>query len=151
MAKSKTPKTRVTVELPQNLVRQLDREAGRLKKRGGRGSRTEALAEAVRRHFLGTHGGHSTLMGAYGEIRQEAVRLKAHGIEKLGQCSVAAAKRSFLLACSKELEALSLLSNPDEATVRSAVIEAVMLLKDGVGYRSLPDVPGGRKTENVTT
>ncbi len=144
-------KTRVFTELPKSLIKQLDREAARLKKGGGRGSRSEALAEVVRRHFLGTYGGNTMLLSAHNEIRQDASQMKSYAEEKLRQKDIYAAKRGFLLTAAKELEALALLSDPDESTIRSSVIETLMHLKDGVGYKALPDVPGGVRTTIIRT
>lgn len=150
MSKAKRERVRVAANLPADLVKQLDREAVRLRKAGGRGTRAEALEESIRRHFLGTHGGNRQILEAHDEMRREASRFKEHAMEKLSHGNVSAAKRSFLFAAARELEALALLAQPDLDTVKSAVIEAVMLLKDGVGFKSLPDVPGGKRTEQAS-
>lgn len=53
----------------------------------------------------------------------------------------AAADAAYLLAAAKELEALAVLRDPSEETVRDKLIDVIALIKKGTGYKHLPDVP----------
>ena len=122
----------------------VDREVARKKRSTGKASRSEFLAELVRRYFLGQHGGAAELRRAHGEIRGFAARLKAHGDDIQERGDPQEARRAFLLAAAKELEALALVAVPDEKDMIGDLMEIISLLKKGTGYRHLPEVSVNR-------
>lgn len=77
-------------------------------------------------------------------------KFEKDGMEASMQCDQNKAKKLFLLSAAKEIEALAILDDPKELDIKSALIRAIILLKDGTGYSHLPDIPA-RKQKLVNT
>lgn len=147
-ARKRTKKaTKITVGVDPSVVRALDAEVKRLvKARPDREwSRSDLVRTALARHF-GRRLSKKDRDFLYQELLRRAgpVKLKAKGHLAAGEPHLA--RTLYLQAASLELEALVLLDMPGESTVKSALVEILVLLKEGTGYRQLPDVPGGRRT-----
>ena len=145
-AKASKAAKKLTVGVPASAVRALDRRTREL--RGGRKagwSRSDLVRLAIAR-LLGKEVGRNGVEALYSELHEMAGPLKLKAGEQLALGKPHLARPLYLQAASLELEALALLDDPDEETVRSALLEILILLKDGTGYRHLPDVPGGRRT-----
>lgn len=77
---------------------------------------------------------HNELLVEAADLRRSAHASSDHG-------SALAARRGFLLASIREIEALIVLGAPNEEDILASMVHLVGSLKDGTGYRSLPDVP----------
>jgi hypothetical protein len=86
---------------------------------------------------------------AYEIIVRESIEYERGGAEALAQGSQERAKKMFLLAAAREIEALAVTDKPSENAIRSSLIRTVMLLKDGTEYLRLPDVPKHKQIQRV--
>ena len=77
-------------------------------------------------------------------------KLEKNGMEASNKGDYNKARQLFLLSAAKEIEALASLSEFKESDIKSSLIRTVILLKDGTGYRILPDVPARRKKQTGT-
>lgn len=147
MPQKSVEKVQVSVLLPKEIIRCLDQEVKKAKKP----SRAAALAEVARKFFRGKFGGKAAVRAAYDELLDEAQRLKVRGSAHMGVGDIVRGRQCFLAAASKELEALSMLNEPNEESIRTAVIEVVALVKAGTGYKHLPSVPPKHEEVGLAT
>jgi len=143
--KSQKRRTRkVQIMLPENLVKDLDREVRRMRSSGKEVSRAALMKEIlglgmVRRMILdsadpaGLADARDGLLSEAAPLAREAQAAEASG-------SRSQASRLYLTAAARELEAISCMSPSDESAIKSALIMVIHHLKRGTGYRHLPDV-----------
>lgn len=144
---SKRKTVRVSVELDTDLARGVSEEMAWLKKSApGRATRAGAVRSVLQRQFRGMASSKRSREDLFQEILAEAVPLRDEGSALLSKGYTKAARRLLLEAASRELEALRVLDDPSEETLRSTLIAVVALLKDATGYRHLPDVPRPKRT-----
>ena len=145
--KQRMKPVKLTVEVHPTVARALDAEVKRLRKErpDGRWSRSELVRFALARGF-GKKISKKDRAAIYKELLYKSGTLKLRARANLASNKLEAARSAYLQAAALELEAFSLLDNPGEMTVKTALIEILVLLKDGTGYRHLPEVPGGRRT-----
>lgn len=142
MLPKKTKKIRVSISLEKGIIKHLD---GVAKQQKGRQSRASVLLKIVKQFFREKLVKQNEIASLYIELIDEAVVLKRDGLACMSNGDQVRARQRFLLAASKELEALSFLKQPSESIISSAVIEIVSLLKEGTGYKQLPTVPPRHK------
>lgn len=139
--------TKLTVDVHPSVVRAMDAEVERLRKDrpDRKWSRSELVRFALARGF-GKRISKKDRATIYKELLRKSgvLKLKAKGHLALNELD--AARSAYLQAASLELEAFSLMDDPDESTMKTALIEILVLLKEGTGYKHFPEVPGGRRT-----
>lgn len=139
--------TKLTVDVHPTVVRALDAEVERLRKDrpGRKWSRSELIRFALARGF-GKRITKKDRAALYKELLRKSGVLKLRAKKHLALNELGDARAAYLQAASLELEAFVLLDDPDESTVKTALIEILVLLKEGTGYKHFPEVPGGRRT-----
>lgn len=140
------PETRkVTVEVPASVVRTLDKQLRGLRRRMSDVSRSDLIRLALRR-YVGPSLPKRDRRALYEELLRRSGVLKLNAKAHLADGRPHRARPLYLRAAALELEALVLLEDPGEDTLKSALLEILFLLKSGAGYSRLPDVPGERRT-----
>lgn len=137
------PPVRISVCLDQNIVDRLDREIRDIMARypGVHPTRSSVARAIVSRSTVKWAGNKEERMEAYATVRKESSVLKLQAMKANSFGDGEVARQIYLMAAMRELEALSILRSPTEATVLTAVTEIVGCLKAATGYRSLPNVP----------
>lgn len=133
-------KKKVSVTLSERVLEWVDREV--LDTGRPRSEVLEDLASAAmaRREILEVRDPRRRVKVRDALLSQsEPLKELAAAYADLGE--LAAADAAYLLAAAKELEALAVLRDPSEETVRDKLIDVVTLIKKGTGYKHLPDVP----------
>lgn len=138
---------RLTVDVHPTVVRALDAEIERLRKDrpDKKWSRSELVRFALARGF-GKRITKKDRAALYKELLRKSGVLKLSAKKHLAFNELGNARAAYLQAASLELEAFVLLDDPDESTTKTALIEILVLLKEGTGYGHFPEVPGGRRT-----
>lgn len=145
-AKSRRALKKLTTGVPSSVVRALDRQVRELREsRGTEWSRSDLIRLAIGR-LIGKEMVQEDVNALYLELHERISPLKSEALKCLDVGKPHLARSLYLRAASLELEALSLLDDPDENIVKSALLETLVLLKEGTGYRHLPEVPGGKRT-----
>ena len=85
---------------------------------------------------------------AYEIIMKGSIEYEKGGMEALVQGSQERAKKMFLLAAAREIEALAIVDKPSENAIRSSLVRVVMLLKSGTDYLRLPDIPAHQQKQS---
>ena len=141
---------RVSVALSPELETIVSREMIRLKGLGPklRITKSVAIQALIRRHVRNLQP--SDIKALYEHYLREAEPLKLHGTNRAALGETVPARQAFLRAAAFELLALSVLENPEDATLVNHLVEIVELTKRGTGYKSLPDAERGTKLLPVT-
>lgn len=151
MSKARKKKSRkVTVSLPDDVVRSVDAEVERLRSEGRLpvGGRSTFIRDVLflglaRLGWAGQKEPESRLSAREALLRDAGIlKLRGKSHQALGEPE--AASSAYLAAAARELEALAVLGGASEATIKTHLIEIVYLIKLGTGYRHLPDVPAER-------
>jgi hypothetical protein len=138
---------KILITLPEHLVQDLQKEIKRLSrtKDGVRYNRNAYIRDIIYLNLLKNPyvvSKHKlTRLDARKALLHAANSTKTIAKESLLEGNSEVASALFLAAAAKELEALSVLRNPDESTIRSTIIEVLVCLKAGTGYNHLPEVP----------
>jgi len=145
--RKKTPERRkVSAGVTAATARRLDGEARRRSRgRGEEWTRADLVRLAIAR-LLEAELPDGEREALYRELLRTAGPLKLAAKGKLADGKPHLARPLYLRAAALELEALALLDDPGEDTLKSSLLEILVLLKNGTGYKHLPEVPGGRKT-----
>ena len=140
-------KGKVSLSLPRELIKELDAEVSRARRArpGSNVSRAEVI-RAVLASFVNAAKEERRSEGrTYESLVKEAHQLKEKGNVAMSEGGHRRARKMFLQSAAKELEALSLVDDPDlrkmEQMTKTTLIEVVVLLKMATGYNYLPDVP----------
>jgi hypothetical protein len=156
MPTKKTPRRRnrkIQIELPESLVRSIDKEVRRSRLSGRSASRAGLMREllglgVVRRMAADSEDEASrtdvrdTLLKEAAALAKEAAAHEASGSRK-------AASRLLLAAASREVEAICYMASEDEVGVKSALILAIHYMKKGTGYRRLPEYQESVRSTDV--
>jgi metal-responsive CopG/Arc/MetJ family transcriptional regulator len=140
-------KSKVSLSLPRELIRELDAEVSRAKRSrpGSNVSRAEIIREVLTHFVNGTKEERKSESRSYESLMKQARQLKEKGTAAMSEGGYRRARKMFLQSAAKELEALALVDDPDQRRVeeitKTALIEVVVLLKLATGYTYLPDVP----------
>ena len=137
---------RVSLELDKDLARGVAAEMARMKKAEPRVTRAAAIKAVLARQFRCTASSRRDKDEVAKEILRESGVLKEEGAVLMAKGRLADARRVLLAATIKELEALWVMDDPSEETLKSSLIEVVGMLKDATGYRHLPDVPRPKRS-----
>jgi len=145
-----TPKSeRLTITISRELSKNLAKALASIRKSRSniKVSRSELVREILT-CFVTANEPRSNKERTYEIIIEESMEYERGGIEAMAQGSHERAKKMFLLAAAREMEALAIAERPDESVIRSALIHTVILLKDGTEYSHLPDIPA-RKQKTI--
>ena len=137
------PTKRLTVAVSQSLSDSIDEEIERIRRvrPGSRATRSSLAKNILAKVLLEPSDSHWCQPEARDGLQQEADLMEAEA-EMLRASDERAASRSmYLQAAAKEIEALSVLSDPSEAVILSSLFRILPLIKRGTGYRHLPAVP----------
>lgn len=140
-------KSKVSLSLPRELIRELDVEVSRAKKSrpGSNVSRAEIIREVLTHFVNDTKEERRSEARSYDGLIKQARQLREKGTVAMSEGGHRRARKMFLQSAARELEALALVDDPDvrrvEEMTKTALIEVVVLLKMATGYTYLPDVP----------
>jgi hypothetical protein len=140
---SKSNRRKIVITLPEYILEELDEEVRKMRKefRDVEYNRSDLIESAICGKITQRANSVEERHRLYKFYLSEAEPLKKKTLQHKELGETAQARSSSLKAAAKELEALSILENPNEEILRSALIEIVMLIKDGTGYIRLPDIP----------
>jgi metal-responsive CopG/Arc/MetJ family transcriptional regulator len=135
---------RITVLIPKELSRTITKAlaSARKARENVSVSRSDLVREILTYYFESMS--QPDELRSYEDLAKQSIELENGAIEATTQHSHGRARKMFLLAAAREIEALALLDRPNENNIKTTVIRAVMLLKDGSGYNHLPDYPSRR-------
>lgn len=134
---------RFTLTISQALSDAVDEELERIRRvrPSSKATRASLAKNVLAKVLLEPSDAHWCQPEARDSLRQDADLMEAEA-EMLKTSDEGAASRSmYLQAAAKEIEALSVLNDPDEAVILSSLFRILPLLKRGTGYRHLPVVP----------
>lgn len=142
---AKKRKTRkIQLSLPETLVRALDKEVRRSSSSGKPASRSslmkEILGRGVVRMMLSDVEDAPSRADVRDSLLMESAPLVKEAAAHAAEGNRAAASRLYLAAAAREVEAISYMDMDDEASIKSALIMAVLHMKKGTGYGRLPEV-----------
>lgn len=145
---AKKRKTRkIQLSVPEALVRALDKEVRRSRTSGKTASRSalmkEILGLGVVRRMMSDVEDAASRADARDSLLRESAPLVQEAAAHEASGNRAAASRLYLAAAAREIEAISYMGMDDEASIKSALIMAVLHMKKGTGYMRLPEVHVG--------
>lgn len=147
---SKKKSERITVLVPRELSRMITKAAATARKtKDLKVSRSGLVREIITYYFDSMAQSEKDEPRSYEDLTKQSAELERGALEATTQHSHNRARKMFLLAAARELEALALLERPNEENIKTTVIRAVMLLKDGSGYNHLPDFPHTRRISSA--
>lgn len=142
---------KVSMVLPKDLLKELGAEVSRIRRArpGTNVSRSEVLRQIVAQHLETSKEERHLEERTYSTLIHEAAELKERGKTAMSEGGHRRARKMFLQSAAKELEALSLVEDPNEDTIRTTLIEVVVLIKSATGYAHLPEYPASRPRMEV--
>lgn len=143
-------KFRVVLDLDLDTIHEIDRlviDAAE----GGRSSRTSVCRTIIERAVNRGSETREEQLRTYSRLIREGVKMKDKALAFIKRKDQSTASSLFLMAASKELEALSVVSDRSEHMMKSTLIQVVQLLKRGTGYRKLPEVPNDNSGVDLTS
>jgi hypothetical protein len=146
-AKKKNAKTRkVVVSLSSEVVMKIDQEMKKLRETvlGSKPTRSEVCASFIE------EGINKCAKTEYERnLSSERIITQANSFrDQAAMCLTNGenneASSLYLMAASKELEALAILQTRNENIIKSTIIETIQFIQKGTGYRTLPVLPLGK-------
>lgn len=139
---------KITISIGKELSKQLMETLKLMRKTYGKPkmSRPEMIREILVHYVTETSDEKQT----HEKLVATSNKLEKNGMEASTKGDYNKARQLFLLSAAKEIEALASLTEFKESDIKSSLIRTVILLKDGTGYQSLPDVPARNKKQTGT-
>jgi hypothetical protein len=131
---------KISVILPKAVLKEISLEISKIKKADPKStiSRSEIIRSALHIYMSPTN---MREVRDYTSLMKNAKELKKLAEEAIKDGSIRRAKKLYFQSASRELDAMSMVEDPDEKSIRSTLLEVVLLLKEATGYAYLPDVP----------
>jgi hypothetical protein len=139
----KAKKFKVVLEFDLETIQEIDRKVYELSIDGkaSRASVCKAIVLYALNQGMETQ---EQKLGVHNRLIKEAIRLKDCANKLINKREFRQASSLFILSAAKELEALSVVPDRSEKIIRSCIIHAVQALKNGTGYKTLPDIPASK-------
>lgn len=149
----KRRKRKIQIELPESLVRSIDREVRRSAASGQSTSRAALMRELLGLGVVRRSAADSEDAASRSDVREallkEAAALAREAAAHEASGSRRAASRLYLAASSREIEAISYMAQEDETSLKSALILAIHYMKKGTGYSRLPEYHASVRASDV--